>query len=252
MNNQQFLDCIQEAFVTFLNTGSRSNEKLKVLHGAIAADLAQSLNLNDEYTVKSLGYPFRNSSEECIIKGRYTNKKVDITVLGYKEIELGIAVKFVMQSYQKNANNYFESMLGETANIQSVNIPYFQIFIIPYKLPRYKKGKFDGWDYFDDDYILKYKNLSSDSRKLPHIPTGILLYIIDLSDDLCDIGKPEDPENYKELYKKLNEQGKLSISCHKYSQFDESGKQGNVIYNNYEQFLDMVIKELKRIRFEKA
>ena len=39
MNNRDFLDCLKDSFVKFLETHSRSNEKLKVLHGAVAADL---------------------------------------------------------------------------------------------------------------------------------------------------------------------------------------------------------------------
>jgi hypothetical protein len=46
-----------------------------------------------------------------------------------------------MQNYSQNSNNYFENMLGETANIRSSNIPYFQIFIIPDEIPYYKKEK---------------------------------------------------------------------------------------------------------------
>ena len=62
--------------------------------------------------------------------GRYINKNVDIVI--YKRTVIaGIGVKFVMQNYSQNSNNYFENMLGETANIRSKNIPYFQIFVIP-------------------------------------------------------------------------------------------------------------------------
>lgn len=52
-----------------------------------------------------------------------------------RKVAAGIGVKFVMQNYFQNSNNYFENILGETAHIRSKRIPYFQIFIIPDILP---------------------------------------------------------------------------------------------------------------------
>ena len=124
MNNTQFLECITKSFLKFLDTGSRSNEKLKILHGAIAKDL--SIRLGDNYQIKSLGF---SDNKEGKIKGRYIDKDVDITIYKDSEPIAGIGVKFVMQNYAQNSNNYFENMLGETANIRSNRIPYFQIFI---------------------------------------------------------------------------------------------------------------------------
>lgn len=46
MNNKDFLQVIASSFNKFLITGSRSNEKLKVLHGAIAKDILNKLNDN--------------------------------------------------------------------------------------------------------------------------------------------------------------------------------------------------------------
>ena len=63
------------------------------------------------------------------------DKKVDITITKQNKPIAGFAIKFVMQNYSQNSNNYFENMLGETANIRSNRIPYFQIFIILDNLP---------------------------------------------------------------------------------------------------------------------
>lgn len=76
MDNQDFLKTITASFNKFLTTGSRSNEKLKILHGAIAKDISSRLN-NPDFTVLSLGY---NNGKEGTILGRYLNKKVDITI----------------------------------------------------------------------------------------------------------------------------------------------------------------------------
>ena len=43
MNNDQLLAILKQAFETFLRTGSRSNEKLKVLHPKIANDILSLL-----------------------------------------------------------------------------------------------------------------------------------------------------------------------------------------------------------------
>lgn len=84
MDNQTFLEVITCSFKTFLKTGSRSNEKLKILHKAIAKDILQ--RLGNGYSVKSLGI---NDGKEEIIKGRYIDKKVDITIMkGSKPVAL--------------------------------------------------------------------------------------------------------------------------------------------------------------------
>ena len=58
MNDEQFLNKIKESFYEYLNTSSRSNKKLKILHGAIAKDIND--RLENKYEISSLGY---NSGE---------------------------------------------------------------------------------------------------------------------------------------------------------------------------------------------
>ena len=140
MNNSEFLEVIKKSFITCLMTHERSTAKLKVLHGAIARDIYNRLNtIKNIYDIISKGF---NTGKEYKIQGRYIDKNVDITVIdnGIQKAIAGIAVKFVMSNYSQNSNNYFENMLGETANIRSMNIPYFNIFIIPEILPYYKRN----------------------------------------------------------------------------------------------------------------
>lgn len=92
MDNHEFLRVISNSFKTFLSTGSRSNEKLKVLHGAIASDLESRLGGSSGYEVLSLGI---GEGRECNIEGRYIDKKVDITILRKGIVTAGIGVKFV-------------------------------------------------------------------------------------------------------------------------------------------------------------
>ena len=130
--NMAFLEAVSESFRVYLVKGtSRSNDKLKPIHSRIARDLAEMLG--DGYTVHSLGF---GAGREKDIAGRYMDKKVDIAVFKGVRPVAGIAVKFVMRNSLQNSVNYFENMLGETANIRCNRVPYFQVFItfdhIPY------------------------------------------------------------------------------------------------------------------------
>ena len=68
------------------------------------------------------------------MSGRYMEKRVDIVVLKDEKDIAGIGVKFVMSNYSQNSNNYFENMLGETANIRAGKKKYFQVLLLPERL----------------------------------------------------------------------------------------------------------------------
>lgn len=235
MNNQQFLAVLRDSFIKFLSTGSRSNEKLKILHGAIAHDLSE--RLGDNYHIKSLGFGEQNEGK---IQGRYINKNVDITIFENNKPIAGIAVKFVMQNYAQNANNYFENMLGETANIRSNNIPYFQIFIIPSQLPYYKNtGEFSKWEQFNKHHFKKYQILSCDNNEFwLHSPTKTLIYIVDLP----DIQTPTNKRDYTSTYQQLHQNNNLTIITT--NSFNDEKLGLNVILNNYELFIDKVVHRI--------
>ena len=229
MDNQEFLRVISNSFSTFLETGSRSNEKLKILHGAIARDLLQ--RLGPGYNINSLGI---NDGKEGNIEGRYIDKKVDITILHRNQVVAGIGVKFVMQNYSQNSNNYFENMLGETANIRCSDIPYFQIFIIPEKLPYYKNnGDFQKWEIFTHHNANKYLKLSEDNTDIYiHTPTQTLLFVINLPAMQYD---PVDKDEYNDFYRQMRTIP-VSSSNTNYGNFNHS-----VVLNDYEEFATKVV-----------
>ncbi len=235
MDNQEFLRVISNSFRTFLETGSRSNEKLKILHGAIARDLLQ--RLGSGYHINSLGI---NDGREGNITGRYIDKKVDITIFHRYEVVAGIGVKFVMQNYSQNSNNYFENMLGETANIRCSNIPYFQIFIIPEKLPYYKNnGDFQKWEIFTNHNARKYLKLSEDNTEVSvHTPSKTLLFVINLPSMRHD---PEDKEEYNDYYRQMPTIP-ISLSNTNYGNFNRA-----VVFNNYEDFANKVVHYIQSI-----
>ncbi len=233
MDNQEFLTVVGNSFRKFLETGSRSNEKLKILHGAIAEDLKSRLGA--DYSIQSLGI---GNGKEVKIDGRYIDKAVDITILkGVKPIA-GIGVKFVMQNYSQNSNNYFENMLGETANIRCANIPYFQIFIIPDKLPYYKNdGTFQKWEEFTTHNSAKYLTLSKDDIQTSiHTPTKTLLFVIHLPEIEEEI---HDKKEYTMYYSNY-----ANICVHE-SEVEYGEFSSAVIYNDYVTFAEKVAHYIK-------
>lgn len=186
MNNTDFLQAVAKSFREFVNSGtSRSTAKLKPLHGAIATDIAD--RLGNDYEICSQGY---GDDKEADIRGRYIDKKVDITIRHRGEAIAGIGVKFVMQNYSQNSNNYFENMLGETANIRCSGSPYFQVFIILDRLPYYNSEKqIKKWETFSEHNAAKYSILSNDNAgRYLHTPDKTLIYVVHIprNDDLSN------------------------------------------------------------------
>ena len=238
MNNIQFLECIKESFLTFLKTSSQSNAKLKILHGGIAKDLAE--RLESDYEIRSLGF---GDEKEEKIQGKYINKKVDIAIYKDGELIAGIGVKFVMQNYSQNSNNYFENMLGETVNIRSNNIPYFQIFIIPEKLPYYENdGNIKRWETFDQNYIYKYIILSKDDINTSiHTPTKTLIYVLNFTETETEEKIREKIKTKQDYIDHYQNSKTLNIIASK-TNFGEIGD--NVILNNYDYFIKEVIDRI--------
>ena len=227
LTNQEFLKAVSNSFHEFIDSGtSRSTAKLKPLHGAIASDIAAKLG--NGFSVMAQGY---GNDKESDIKGRYMDKKVDITILKGRKKVAGIAVKFVMQNYAQNSNNYFENMLGETANLRSYGIPYFQIFIILDKLPYYNKSKeIKRWETFTDHNVDKYLVLSQDNADVFfHTPNKSLIYVVHVP-DCKDVTTNEE---YLEFYR--SKDFTVETSKNKYQAFGSA-----VILNNYEEFSNKV------------
>lgn len=206
-----------------------------MLHGLIAKDISDKLG--KKYQVKSLGF---EEGKESKIEGRYLNKNVDITILKEEKPIAGIGVKFVMQNYSQNSVNYFENMLGETANIRSNNIPYFQIFIIPDKLPYYERGgKFRHWETFSLHNAKKYLILSNDDAGyFFHTPTKTLLFVITLPSLKSEIkNKNEYVDNYK----------KMKVFNIKTTEIEYGAFNSSVIFNDYETYIEKIVHYIKSI-----
>ena len=231
MNHAGFISAIEQSFVEFIKSGtSRSTRKLVPLHGAIARDMQE--RLGGGYSIWAQGF---KSNKEGVIAGRYMEKKVDISIFRNASPVCGIAVKFVMQNYSQNSNNYFENMLGETANIRSARCPYFQVFIIPERLPYYEKdGKFKHWEAFTDNNLHKYSVLDGDNPEISfHSPNKTLIYILRLP----DTGNVSNKDDYRgffmNYFSQNGESGFIQVTSP--VSFDNS-----VILNDYDSFADKV------------
>lgn len=228
LTNKEFLEVIKKSFDTYLSVGtSRSTAKLKSLHGSIAKDL--QLLFGENYKVKSQGF---KEDKEYSIYGRYYPKNVDIAVIKNGKPVAGYAVKFIMRNYSQNSNNYFENMLGETANIRSNLIPYFQILIVFEKVPYYKKaGKFLKYDVITEHNLRKYFALSKDNPdKFYHTPDKTLVVILRLKDSEYTFA---DDKDYADHYKSIiNDNDLLSYSAKISDKFSDG-----VILNDYSDFL---------------
>ena len=243
MTNEEFLKSIRESFRTYLQVGtSRSTAKLKSLHGEIALDLEAFYG--KEFTICSQGYG--NDKEGCI-KGRYYSKNVDIIIKKDDRPVAGYAVKFVMRNYSQNSNNYFENMLGETANIRSNAIPYFQIFIIFDKVPYYEKGgAFKKYDVITPHNLEKYLALSKDDPSIFfHTPDKTLVVIVKLKENASNYRFIDDKDYAKFYLSVIDDVDLFTYASQVSDPFEDS-----VIYNDYEDFIQrtyhITVGKLKR------
>ena len=235
MKNKQFLLAVKKSFLTFLRTHSRSNKKLIVLHSTIANDIKK--RLGGKYEIKSLGV---GDGKEGQLNGRYMDKNVDILISSKESDIAGIGVKFVMNNYSQNSNNYFENMLGETANIRTNHKEYFQVLILPEEMPYYDKdGRITKWEKVTGHNLDKYLILSKDNvERYLHTPIKTLLFVIKFPK--CDRNKITTRAEYKKYYL----DGKISLRLSN-NMLDSFGNA--IVLNNYELFAQKVVHYLKSI-----
>lgn len=229
-SNEDFLNAIRDSFELYLTRGtSRSTAKLKPLHGSIAKDIKEELG--DGFTILSQGY---GEDKEGSISGRYYPKNVDILVNWKGGPAAGYAVKFVMRNYSQNSNNYFENMLGETANIRASSVPYFQIFIIFDKVPYYENGgRFKKYDVITEHNMEKYLRLSTDDPEtFFHTPDKTLVILLELKEKAPSYPFKND-KDYAAYYESiLHDPDLMRYSTKIFDPFGQS-----VILNNYEDFI---------------
>lgn len=178
---KKLLKAIQLSFKNYIKFGARSSKKLYPLHHEI-------VNISKNIFGKSYEY-HSYDNKELKVKGKYYDKNIDITITKNNIPICGIGVKFVTSNYKQNANNYFENMMGETANIQANQIPYFHFIVLRHQTPYYKKtsqktGKktADKIETINKKDLMKYINLILDNPQA-HRPRAIGIFLIAIDEN---------------------------------------------------------------------
>lgn len=172
-----FLTAIRDSFYAYNKYGARSNKKLIPIHKWFAEEIVSGLGSN--YTVRSLGH-----DGEYEIEGKYYPKILDITIFSNQKPIVTLSFKFVTSNYAQNSNNYFENLLGETANIRRIGVGFGHFLVLRGHPPYYNKaagsqrGKLIKEEILSEHHIQKYVKLFKDSD-FPHKPDVLGMAIID-------------------------------------------------------------------------
>lgn len=232
MNNKAFLETVNDSFQVYLKTSARSNKKLAILHGFIARALHEKLG--SDYVIASLGF---GEGKEVKIKGRYGYKNVDIAIFKGGKPVAAIGVKFVMSNYSQNSNNYFENMLGETANLRGANVPYFQVLVLTQRAPYFNSnGQISKLESLTPNNLHKYEVLSHDNpTENLHSPDKVLVYIVKtVADNISLVGK-----NRQQYSSALTDKTEFEI-C----EIDGISFGNNTVFNNFETYIAQVAKTI--------
>ena len=176
---QELIKALEASFKAYKKHGARSTEKLKPIHKFLADTLANVWG--KAYTIHFLG----EDNKEMTVEGKYYSKDIDITVAKNGKLVFCMGIKFVTSNYKQNANNYFENMMGETANIQALgNLPYAQLLILRLETPYYKKNETEipsKIEVIKDKDIAKYLKLIFDNPQA-HRPDYLGIQLIDIDE----------------------------------------------------------------------
>ncbi len=177
-SEEKFIAAIAKSFETYKLKGARSPEKIKPLHSYVAQVL--SAIWGEMFETNFMG----ENSKEKRLDGKYYPKNIDITVSRNQKPVFCVGVKFVTSNYKQNANNYFESMMGETANIQTTVIPYAHLIIFRYETPYYKKNetqKPKKLERVNEKDLTKYLKLAMDAKQA-HRPEALGIMLVDIDE----------------------------------------------------------------------
>jgi hypothetical protein len=188
---QELLRAIADSHKKYIEHGPRSTAKLKPLHSFWANCLRNIFG--GEYEIHYLG----ENVKELTVEGKYYSKDIDITVTYQGKPIFCLGVKFVTSNLKQNINNYFENMMGETANIQRIDVPYVQSIVFRYKTPYYKKDvknikdkKASKFEIINEKDLKKYVNLAFDIQQA-HRPFAIGIIIVDINEGTLEVSKVE-------------------------------------------------------------
>lgn len=245
LNNKSFLDlCYDVHLHSFLDDNGnynkslvRSTKRLKQMHGAISGDLQYRLDGIKPGLYKVISKGFGEDREERV-HGRYSDKNIDITITKNIDGEFkpvaAFELKFPNRQYGKNAQNFLESLLGNTANVRSGEngILYFHIDLLMTNIPKMEKDDTEfSFDNMNEVSLNRFIKLSRDSTGLYfHSPNKELLY-------LMEIPGIEKTISYQEYGQYMYDNKDLFDVNNEYNEYFSNG----VVINDYETFVEKVI-----------
>jgi hypothetical protein len=214
---KNFILAINKSF-EFYNQkgGARSNKKLIPIHKFLS-DVILS-KLKNGYVVKSLGVG--NGKEEKF-EGKYYPKNLDIAVLKNDKVVATLSFKFVTSNYQQNSNNYFENLIGETANLRRLNIGFAHFLVLRGHTPYYSKNKdnlrgaLKKVEVISNKNIQKYIKLSNDID-FPHKPDLIGISILDIKNNKLDFVDLDDFDFSNETKKIFKNNFSIKVFVNKF------------------------------------
>lgn len=211
---RSFLKALSETFKTYNEYGARSNKKLLPIHQWIAKTIQKELG--NKFQVTALGH-----GGEYKLEGKYYPKILDITVTCNTKPISTISFKFVTSNYKQNANNYFENLLGETANIRRVHVGFAHLLVLRAHTPYYNKNKGNLRGELQKIEVLSYHDLSKYvklflDQDFPHRPDVLGIVVVDFDDRgncyFADLVKISEQSIGIDVIKYLNE----DLSLHKF------------------------------------
>jgi hypothetical protein len=210
---QELIKAFEASFKAYKEYGARSTAKLKKLHKYFANVLLEIWG--NDFEVFYLGdKKLGDKTKEKKVDGKYYPKSIDITVAKNGKPVFCLGLKFVTSNYKQNANNYFENMMGETANIQACGgLPYAHMIILRHETPYYEKNETEKpkkIEIINDKDIQKYLNLIFDSRQA-HRPEYIGVQVINLDETTCKVSLTNVEKSFSESVAKLLKE-KLALS----------------------------------------
>jgi len=185
----RFIRAVRESYSAYNEYGARSNQKLRPLHQWVADEMQHMLG--DGYALQGLRKD--DDGGEATVAGKYYDKTVDVSIAKVDAAPMAIiSIKFITSNFKQNANNYFEHLMGETANLRRGGILFGHLMVLPTVVPYLKRGgAIAHEERISNRHLKKYVKLGQDDD-YPHRPDAMGIGLISLPlDDLRDAHKIE-------------------------------------------------------------
>jgi len=128
--------------------------------------------------VESYGFQTRSlQNKEYEFIGPYGSKKLDIGIFKNGKLVGAIMFKGIRSEYNKNANNYFEGMRGESQLLIDGGVPVYQLLLIPTKV-KHKKNKETVFEIPSEKHTIDYSNYINSKYKPNKLKVGV--YYVDV------------------------------------------------------------------------